>query len=153
MILSLTWLWEHNPKVDWTKGEVTMGRCPQKCSTCAAEDRAECWTQVWEHAAICACHAGPLPFADLDFLDLPPLAFPCREAFYKDNWSNSRAAEEECEGEFGGICKPELLVEVVEVGNQIYATTIHLLPSVVEIWASQTTSQWLAQAFAANAMP
>ncbi|KAG5730948.1 hypothetical protein E4T56_gene7122 [Termitomyces sp. T112] len=151
MILGFTWLQEHNPKVNWTKGEVTMSRCPWKCSTCAAEDRKECWTQVQKHAAIHACHASPLPFADLDLLDPPPLAFSCREALYKDNQSNSRALEEEHGGEFGGICKLELPDEVVEVGDQIYATTIHPLPSVVEIQASQTTSQWLVQAFAANA--
>ncbi|KAG5732291.1 hypothetical protein E4T56_gene11371 [Termitomyces sp. T112] len=125
----------------------------KKCSTCVAEDRVECQTQVQEHAAICACCAGPLPFADLDLLDPPPLAFPHREALYKDNWSNSGVPEEECRGEFGSICKLELLDKVVKVGDKIYATTIHPLPSVTEIWASQTMSQWLAQAFAANAAP
>ncbi|KAG5350338.1 hypothetical protein C0989_011516 [Termitomyces sp. Mn162] len=36
------------------------------------------------------------------------------------------------------------------MGDQIYTTTIHPPPSVAEIQASQTTSQWLAQVFAAN---
>ncbi|KAG5728560.1 hypothetical protein E4T56_gene19654 [Termitomyces sp. T112] len=94
-----------------------------------------------------------LDVEDLDLLDPPPLAFPHKEALYEDNWSNSGALEEERRGEFGGICKPELLDKAVEVGDQIYATTIHLLPSITEIWASQTMSQWLAQAFTANAMP
>ncbi|KNZ80386.1 hypothetical protein J132_06123, partial [Termitomyces sp. J132] len=67
------WLCKHNPEVDWTKEEVTISRCPQKCST-------------------------------------------------------------------------------LEVGDWIYATIVHLPLSVVEIWASQTTFQWLAQAFAANTM-
>ncbi|KAG5732707.1 hypothetical protein E4T56_gene16829 [Termitomyces sp. T112] len=137
MILGFTWLQEHN----------------SKCSACAVEDRAEHQTQVREHAAIHTCHTGPLLFADLDLLDPLPLAFPHREALYEDNWSNSRALEEEHGEEFGGICKLELPDEVVEVGDQIYATTIHPLPSVAEIQASQTTSQWLAQAFAAKAMP
>ncbi|KAG5335691.1 hypothetical protein C0989_000712 [Termitomyces sp. Mn162] len=95
---------------------------------------------------------GPLPFANLDLLDSPPLAFSCREALYKDDWSSSRALEEEHREEFGGIYKLELLDKAVEVEDQIYAIIVHLLPSVAEIWASQTTSQWLAQAFAANAM-
>ncbi|KAG5348974.1 hypothetical protein C0989_006762 [Termitomyces sp. Mn162] len=110
----------------------------------------ECWAQVQEHAAICACYAGPLPFADLDLLDPLPLAFPHREALYKDNQSSGGAPEEECGEEFGGVHELELPDKVVEVGDQIYATTIHLLLSVAEIWASQTTSQQLAQAFAAN---
>ncbi|KAG5726372.1 hypothetical protein E4T56_gene18941 [Termitomyces sp. T112] len=124
MILGFTWLCKHNPKIDWTKGE---------------------------HATICTCCAGPLPFANLNLLDPLPLAIPCREALYEDNWSSGRAPGKECRGEFGGIHELELLDKVVEVGDQIYATTIHLLPSVVEIQASQTTSQWLAQAFTANA--
>ncbi|KAG5730377.1 hypothetical protein E4T56_gene11592 [Termitomyces sp. T112] len=79
-------------------------------------------------------HAGPLLFADLDLLDPPPLAFPHREALYEDNQSNSRAPEEEHREEFGGIYKPELPDKVVEVGDQIYATTVHPLPSIAEIW-------------------
>ncbi|KAG5729765.1 hypothetical protein E4T56_gene914 [Termitomyces sp. T112] len=153
MILGFMWLQEHNTKVKWTKEEVTMSRCPPKCSACATENRAECWTQVQEHTAICACCTGPLPFADLDLLDPPPLAFPHREALYENNWSNSGALEEEHGGEFGGICKPELLEKAVEVEDQIYATVVHLLPSIAEIQASQTTSQWLAQAFTVNATP
>ncbi|KAG5334272.1 hypothetical protein C0989_003572 [Termitomyces sp. Mn162] len=97
--------------------------------------------------------SSPLPFADLDLLDPPPLAFPHGEALYEDNWSNSGAPEEEHGEEFGGICKLELLDEVVEVEDQIYATTVYLLLSFVEIWASQTMSQQLAQAFTARAMP
>ncbi|KNZ74853.1 hypothetical protein J132_05851 [Termitomyces sp. J132] len=64
-----------------------------------------------------------------------------------------RKALEEHGGEFDGICKPELLDEAIEAGVQIYVTTVHSLPSIMEIRASQTTSQWLVQAFAANAVP
>ncbi|KAG5723580.1 hypothetical protein E4T56_gene18130 [Termitomyces sp. T112] len=85
--------------------------------------------------------------------NLPPLAFPHREAFYKDSWSSGRALKEECGEEFGGVYKLELLDKAVEVGDQIYTITVYPLPSVAEIWASQTTFQWLAQAFAANAAP
>ncbi|KAG5716871.1 hypothetical protein E4T56_gene3387 [Termitomyces sp. T112] len=53
------------------------------------------------------------------------------------------APEEEHEEEFGGIHELELPDKVVEVGGWIYATTIHLPPSVAEIQASQTTSQQL----------
>ena len=28
MILGPTWLWEHNPEVDWETGEVNMSHCP-----------------------------------------------------------------------------------------------------------------------------
>ncbi|KNZ73584.1 hypothetical protein J132_01393 [Termitomyces sp. J132] len=52
MILRFMWLQEHNPEVDWTKGEVTMSRCPRKWSACAAEGKVEHWTQVQEYTAI-----------------------------------------------------------------------------------------------------
>ncbi|KAG5352647.1 hypothetical protein C0989_001269 [Termitomyces sp. Mn162] len=76
---------------------------------------------------------GPLPFADLDLLDPPSLVLPHRKALYKDDQSNSRASEEEHRGEFGGVDELELLDKVLEVEDQIYATTIHPPPSVVEI--------------------
>ncbi|KNZ73012.1 hypothetical protein J132_01449 [Termitomyces sp. J132] len=40
-----------------------------------------------------------------------------------------------------------------QVGDRIYATILGLPPAVVEIQASQTTSQCLAEAFAANSQP
>ncbi|KAG5722771.1 hypothetical protein E4T56_gene7967 [Termitomyces sp. T112] len=98
------------------------------------------------------CTVFAVTSLDLDLLDPLPLAFLHREALYEDNWSSRGAPEEECRREFGSIHEPEFLDKVVEVGDQIYATTIHLLPFVVEIQASQTMSQQLAQAFAANAM-
>ncbi|KAG5350275.1 hypothetical protein C0989_011820 [Termitomyces sp. Mn162] len=136
MILSFTWLWEHNPKVDWAQGKV----------------REECWAEVQEHVAIQACHASHLHFVDLDLLDPLPLALPCIGALYKDNQSSGGALGEELGGEFRSICNLELLDKAVEVGDKLYAT-LCLPPSITEIWASQTTSQKLAQAFAANSAP
>ncbi|KNZ75580.1 hypothetical protein J132_02521 [Termitomyces sp. J132] len=40
--------------------------------------------------------------------------------------------------------------KTIEVGDRIYATTLCPPPTVAEIWASQTTFQYLAKAFAAN---
>jgi len=34
MILSYTWLKDHNPEVDWQTGEVQMNRCPPRCEGC-----------------------------------------------------------------------------------------------------------------------
>jgi len=31
LILSYDWLKDHNPKIDWEKGEVEMTRCPLRC--------------------------------------------------------------------------------------------------------------------------
>ena len=31
LLLGHSWLWNHNPKIDWNKGEVKMSRCPPCC--------------------------------------------------------------------------------------------------------------------------
>ncbi|KAG5729875.1 hypothetical protein E4T56_gene13856 [Termitomyces sp. T112] len=127
-----------------------MSQCPWRCSVCTTEVRKEHWAEVQEYAAIWACHAIHLSYADLDLLDPLLLGFLCREALYKDNWSSGRAPEEELGGKFGGIHDLELPDKAVEVRDWIYATTLCSLPLTTEIQASQTTSQWLVQAFAAN---
>ncbi|KAG6892167.1 hypothetical protein C0993_004632, partial [Termitomyces sp. T159_Od127] len=130
-----------------------MSRCPWRCSTCATEVKEERWAGAQERAAIQACRASHLSFADLDLLDPLLLAFPCREALYEDDWSSGRAPEDELGGEFHEIRHLELPDEVVEVGDRIYATTLHPLLPIKEICASQTTFQRLAQAFATNSPP
>ncbi|KAG5337295.1 hypothetical protein C0989_009835, partial [Termitomyces sp. Mn162] len=75
------------------------------------------------------------------------------EALYKDNWGSDRAPEEEGGEEFGSVHKLELLEEAVKQGDWIYTTALCPPLFVVEICASQTTSQWLAPAFMANSVP
>jgi hypothetical protein len=41
VILGLTWLCKHNPKVDWQSGEVKMSCCPNHCCTCQNEANTE----------------------------------------------------------------------------------------------------------------
>ena len=42
LILRHSWLWKHNPEIDWNKGEVKMSRCPPRCcSECREELRRE----------------------------------------------------------------------------------------------------------------
>lgn len=31
-ILGYTWLWKHNPEIDWGLGEIKMTRCPSECN-------------------------------------------------------------------------------------------------------------------------
>ncbi|KAG5716866.1 hypothetical protein E4T56_gene3379 [Termitomyces sp. T112] len=133
---SMLQLHEHNPEIDWTKEEAHI------------EQRAK----VCEHAAVHACCAGHLPYADLDLLSPPPLAFPYREALYEDvqGVGCESPEEEEERGEWTHTPDAESPDENIEVGDRIYATTLCLSPAVAEIWASQTTSQHLAEAFAAN---
>ncbi|KAG5727450.1 hypothetical protein E4T56_gene12023 [Termitomyces sp. T112] len=139
MILGFTWLHEHNPEIDWAKEEA----------------RKEHRVKVREHTAVCACCAGHLPFADLDLLNPPPLAFPHREALYEDVQGAGCELQEEdgCEGDFASMRDPESPNETIEVGDRIYATRLCPSPMIAEIRASQTTSQRLAEAFAANSQP
>ncbi|KAG6882229.1 hypothetical protein C0995_015378, partial [Termitomyces sp. Mi166 len=77
------------------------------------------------------------------------------EALYKDVWSMESETQQEdgCEGEFISAPDSESPDKAIEVGDRIYAATLHPPPTATEIWASQTTSQCLAQAFAANSQP
>src|SRR5882724_8891994 len=39
IILGHTWLMEHNPKIDWPTGEISMMRCPTPCRPKTTEER------------------------------------------------------------------------------------------------------------------
>ncbi|KZT31415.1 hypothetical protein SISSUDRAFT_995171, partial [Sistotremastrum suecicum HHB10207 ss-3] len=30
-IIGHTWLWQHNPEIDWKTGDVVFSRCPSQC--------------------------------------------------------------------------------------------------------------------------
>ncbi|KAG5721540.1 hypothetical protein E4T56_gene13047 [Termitomyces sp. T112] len=115
-----TWLYKHNPEIDWTKA------CKK------------------QRAKVHECATIP-----------PPLAFPYREALYEDVWCVGCESPEEEKGGGEWTHTPDAKSpdENIEVGDRIYATTLCLPPAVAEILASQTTSQRLAEAFAANSQP
>ena len=98
---------------------------------------------------------GHLPFSNIDLLDPPPLAFPHREALYEDIQGVGCGSQLETgrEGEFASAPDPKSLDKAIEVDDWIYATMLRPPPTKAKIQASQTTSQWLAQAFAANSQP
>ncbi|KAG5730249.1 hypothetical protein E4T56_gene10572 [Termitomyces sp. T112] len=91
---------EHNPEIDWTKEEA----------------QKEHRVKVRERAAVHACRAGHLPFANLDLLNPPPLAFPHREALYEDVRGAGCEPQEEdgCEGDFASMQDPESPDETIE---------------------------------------
>jgi len=41
LILGYNWLKDHNPKVDWEKGEVKMTRCPLQCKGGCAQQKEQ----------------------------------------------------------------------------------------------------------------
>ncbi|EGN95672.1 hypothetical protein SERLA73DRAFT_60278, partial [Serpula lacrymans var. lacrymans S7.3] len=39
LILGWTWLFKHNPEIDWQTGVVTLSRCPQECENLGKPSR------------------------------------------------------------------------------------------------------------------
>ena len=62
LILGHSWLWKHNPEIDWVTREVKMSRCPPcYCSRCrdkAWEGRLTWKAEIWQMEAV---SNGPVP--------------------------------------------------------------------------------------------
>ena len=141
MILGFPWLKEHNPEIDWATKEVKMSRCPQRCLHCREEVRVERKARARDRARTQKCRAGGVPITDLELEDVPESLpnFDFRATSDAHNW--------------GPDPDPESVPgsDTIEVGDRIFATALHPEPpTAADIRASQTTSQRLAQAFAAN---
>ena len=124
LILGHSWLWKHNPEINWVTEEVKISRCPPRCCPgCRDEVCQEHVTWKAESWRKDTCTAGPIPeishdsdsdSSDKDIFDAP---------------SESPSMEE---------------------GDCILATG--LLPPTLsmDIRASSTISQCLVEAFKAN---
>ena len=71
MILGLSWLWEHNPKIYWAMNNVKMSHCPSWCHTCKNEVTQERKVHKASAMRIHTCQAGPLPDPEVDQSDIP----------------------------------------------------------------------------------
>ena len=70
LLLGHSWLWNHNPKIDWNKGEVKMSRCPPCCcSRCRGELCQERIIRKAEARRMDVCSAGPMPVINHDSKD------------------------------------------------------------------------------------
>jgi hypothetical protein len=74
IILRLTWLYEHNPEVDWQLNEVKMSRCLNHCWTCLNEMNNECKAAFREAECVCTCRVGPMLMIEANMEDVPDLA-------------------------------------------------------------------------------
>jgi len=61
LILGYDWLKNHNPKIDWEKGEVEMTRCPLRCEGGHALQKEQTHQKRIELRALQSCHDGPTP--------------------------------------------------------------------------------------------
>lgn len=127
MILGYPWLRDHNPQINWETQEVTMDRCVcSGCSTCLAQVKRKCSDCQASLQAMHICAAGDMPVLCEEDVPLPELI------------PNIDADEE-----------PEepLLLE----GDQLFCA--YIPPPLVQVCATTTTSQQLAEAFHKNDIP
>jgi len=61
LILGYDWLKDHNPKIDWEKGEVEMTRCPLRCEGGCALRKEQTRQKRIELRALRSCRDGPTP--------------------------------------------------------------------------------------------
>ena len=125
LLLGHSWLRKHNPKINWAKGEIKMSRCPPHC--CSG-----CWDELCQERIACKaetrrieiCSIGPLPEVDHN----------SEHRFNHDSKS---------------VFDPTDETIAIEEGNRILATGL-LPPPSMDIWASSTILQRLAEAFHTN---
>jgi len=60
MILSYTWLKDHNLEVNWQTGEVQMNRCPPQCEGCRVIRKEQASRKRMETRALNVCWSGSL---------------------------------------------------------------------------------------------
>jgi len=74
LILGYDWLKDHNPRIDWEKGEVEMTRCLLWCEGGCALRKEQTHQKRIELRALRLCHDGPTPLfqEELELEDMPP---------------------------------------------------------------------------------
>jgi len=61
LILGYNWLKDHNPKINWEKGEVEMTRCFLRCERGCALRKEQTRQKRIKLRALRSCHDGPTP--------------------------------------------------------------------------------------------
>jgi len=61
LILGYDWLKDHNPKIDWEKGEVEMIHCPLRCEGGRALRKEQTRQKRTKLRALQSCRDGPTP--------------------------------------------------------------------------------------------
>ena len=79
LILGYDWLKDHNPRIDWEKGEVEMTRCPLWCEGGRAIQKEQTHQKRIELQALQLCRDEPTPLfqEELELEDTsPPMYCP-----------------------------------------------------------------------------
>jgi len=74
LILGYNWLKNHNPKINWEKGEVEMTRCPLRCEEGHTLWKEQTYQKRIELRALRSCCDGPTPLLqeELEPKEEPP---------------------------------------------------------------------------------
>src|ERR1700678_973205 len=120
LILGHSWLREHNPEIDWVTQEVKMSRCPPRCCPGCRDEGRQ--ERGARKAEIWRMHA-------------------CTAGFAPEIDHDSHSSDEDTSEE---------TPEPIEDGDCIFATGLLPSPSSMDIRASSTISQRLAEAFKSN---
>jgi len=77
LILGYDWLKDHNPKIDWEKGEVKMTRYPLRCEGGCALQKEQTRQKRIELRALQSCHDEPTPLLqeELEPEEEPPQTY------------------------------------------------------------------------------
>jgi len=77
LILGYDWLKDHNPKIDWEKGEVEMTRCPLRCKGGRTLWKKQIRQKRTELRALQLCRNGPTPLLqeELELKEMPPQTY------------------------------------------------------------------------------
>jgi len=77
LILGYDWLKNHNPKIDWEKGEVEMTRCPLRCEGERALRKEQTRQKRTELRALRSCRNRPTPLLqeELELEEIPPQTY------------------------------------------------------------------------------
>jgi len=73
LILGYNWLRDHNPKINWEKGEVEITRCPLRYEGGRALQKEQIYQKRIELQALRSCRDGPAPLLqeELDLEETP----------------------------------------------------------------------------------
>jgi len=113
LILGYDWLKDHNPKIDWEKGEVEMTRCPLRYEGGRALRKEQTRQKRIELRALRSCCDGPTPLLQ----------------------EESESEEE----------SPQMHHPSWELGDRLFLTRLLPEPDQVDLRATATTSQRLAE--------
>jgi hypothetical protein len=136
MLLSQDWLVNHNPEIDWARGEVKFTRCHSHCSECSKQRLAE-------HSALCVQQQESANLEHVRRIFFPSLNHRIQDITDEDedeDDSDPREGDSACE-------------DGLEDGDRLFITSYCAeLPRASEtICTTSTVSQRIAEGMAKNA--